>query len=170
MRLTLVYNWDCAPEAFWALYFDPEFAVRMHLEALGSTSADVVSQEGDLESGLVRTLRYGQRPNMPGPVRKIFGEEVLTTEVSTFDPASSTTAFTMTPGTMADKTHIEGSIAFKVVDGGTTVETFALDARVKIFGAGPIVERFIEAQARAMQGKSVEFMRAELASGTRPMG
>ena len=71
----------------------------------------MVSQEGDLPSGLVRTLRYGQRPNMPGPVRKIFGEEVVTTEVSTFDPATSTTTFTMTPGTMADKTQIEGAIA-----------------------------------------------------------
>jgi hypothetical protein len=161
MRLTLVYNWDCAPAAFWALYFDPDFAVRLHLEALGSTSAEILSQEGDLESGLVRTLRYGQRPPMPGPVRKIFGEEVMTTEVSTFDPATSTTTFTMTPGTMADKTHIEGSIAF-TVDGGTTVETFSLEARVKIFGAGPIVERFIESQARAMQGNSVDFMRAEL--------
>ena len=161
MRLTLVYDWDCAPEAFWALYFDPEFTVRLHLEALGSTSAEVVSQDGDLAKGLVRTLRYGQRPNMPGPVRKIFGEEVMTTEVSTFDPASSTTTFTMTPGTMADKTQIGGSIVCKV-DQGTTVETFSLDARVKIFGAGPIVERFIEHQARDMQGKSVEFMRAEL--------
>jgi hypothetical protein len=161
MRLTLVYKWDCAPEDFWALYFDPDFAVRLHLEALGSTSAEVVSQEGDLSNGLVRTLRYGQRPPMPGPVRKIFGEEVMTTEVSTFDAAASTTTFTMTPGTMADKTQIEGSIAFKV-DEGSTVETFNLDARVKIFGAGPIVERFIEHQARAMQEKSVEFMRAEL--------
>jgi Protein of unknown function (DUF2505) len=161
MRLTLVYNWECAPEEFWALYFDPDYAVRLHLEALGSTSAEVVSQDGDLEHGLVRTLRYGQRPNMPGPVRRIFGEEVTTTEVSTYDPASSMTTFTMTPGTMADKTHIEGSIAFRL-DGGTTVETFSLDARVKIFGAGPIVERFIEHQAREMQAKSVEFMRAEL--------
>ena len=101
MKLSLRYDWDCAPEAFWALYFDPEFAVRLHLEALGSTSAEVLSQEGDLTSGLVRTLRYGQRPNMPGPVRKIFG-------------------------------------------------------------AGPIVERFIEQQARAMQEKSVEFMRGVL--------
>ena len=78
MKLTLDYTWDCEPEAFWALYYDPAFTVRLHLDALGSTSAEVVSQEGDLTSGLVRTLRYGQRPNMPGPVRKIFGEEVVT--------------------------------------------------------------------------------------------
>jgi hypothetical protein len=161
VKLSLVYGWDCAPEAFWALYYDPEFVVRLHLESLGSTSAEVVSLEGDLASGLVRTLRYGQRPPMPGPVRKIFGEEVVTTEVSTYDPGPSTTTFTMTPGTMADKTHIEGSIAL-TRDGEKTVETFALEARVKIFGAGPVVERFIERQAREMQEKAVDFMRAEL--------
>ena len=161
MKLSLTYSWDCTSEEFWALFFDPDFTVRMHLEALGSTSAEVVSQEGDLTKGLVRTLRYGQRPNMPGPVRKIFGEEVVTTEVSTFDPSTSTSTFTMTPGTMADKTQIEGAIALAIKE-GSTVETFSLDARVKIFGAGPIVERFIEHQAREMQGKAVEFMRPQL--------
>jgi hypothetical protein len=163
MKLNLSYDWTCTPEQFWALYFDPDFVVRLHLEALGSTSAEVVSQEGDLQSGLVRTLRYGQKPNMPGPVRKIFGEEVVTTEVSTFDPATSTATFTMTPGTMADKTQIDGAIAFAVED-GKTVETFSLEAKVKIFGAGPIVERFIESQAREVQEKSVQFMRDLLES------
>jgi Protein of unknown function (DUF2505) len=161
MKLTLTYDWDCTPEEFWALYYDPAFAVRLHLECLGSTSAEVISQEGDLTNGLVRTLRYGQRPPMPGPVRKIFGEEVITTEVSTYDPSSSRTTFTMTPGTMADKTHIAGAIAF-TREGGNTVEAFSLEARVKIFGAGPVVERFIERQAREMQEKSVGFMRGEL--------
>ena len=161
MKLTLTYGWDCTPDEFWALYYDPDYTVRLHLESLASTSAEIVSQEGDLTSGLVRTLTYGQRPPMPGPVRKIFGEEVVTTEVSTFDPKTSTTTFVMTPGTMADKTHIEGAIEL-AVEGGTTVETFTLEARVKIFGAGPIVERFIEHTARDMQEKSVAFMRAEL--------
>jgi Protein of unknown function (DUF2505) len=161
MKLSLSYDWSCTPEEFWALYYDPDFAVRMHLESLGSTSAEIVSQEGDLSNGLVRTLRYGQKPNMPGPVRKIFGEEVVTTEVSTFDPATSSCTFVMTPGTMADKTDIRGAIALSEVS-GRTVETFTLEAKVKIFGAGPIVERFIEAQARSTQEKSVVFMRPEL--------
>jgi hypothetical protein len=42
------------------------------------------------------------------------------------------------------------------------VETFSLDARVKIFGAGPVVERFIEHQARDMQEKAVAYMRGLL--------
>jgi Protein of unknown function (DUF2505) len=161
MKLTLDYTWGCDPEAFWALYYDPEFVVRLHLEVLGSTSAEVLSQDGDVTTGLVRTLRYGQRPPMPGPVRKIFGEEVVTTEVSTYDPSTTTTTFVMTPGTMADKTHIDGRIAL-ARQGDHTLETFSLEARVKIFGAGPIVERFIEHQARDMQDKAVAFMRSEL--------
>jgi len=161
VKLSLTYGWDCTPEAFWALYFDPDFTVRLHLDALGSTSAEILAQEGDLASGLVRTLRYGQRPPMPGPVRKIFGEEVSTTEVSTFDPTTSRTSFTMTPGTMADKTLIDGAIAF-AREGESTVETFTLEARVKIFGVGPMVERFVEHQARQMQDAAVAYMRREL--------
>jgi uncharacterized protein DUF2505 len=157
VKLSLTYAWDCPPAAFWELYFDRDFVVRLHLEGLGSTSAEVMAQAGDLSSGLTRTLRYGQRPNAPGPVRKIFGEEIVTTEISTFDPSTSTTTFSLTPGTMADKTHIEGAIAL-AKDGDRTVETFTLEARVKIFGAGPIVERFIEHQAREIQDKSVAFM------------
>jgi hypothetical protein len=161
MKLSLQYAWSCPPEAFWALYFDPDFVVRLHLEGLGSLSAEVVSQEGDLARGLTRTLRYSQRPNMPGPVRKVFGEEITSTEVSTFDPATSTTRFTLTPGTMADKTHIAGSIAL-AADGEGSTEAFALEARVKIFGVGPVVERFIEHQAREIQESSVAFMRQNL--------
>lgn len=161
MKLTLSYTWDCTPESFWALYFDPDFTMRLHLEELGSTSAEIVSQEGELRSGLVRTLRYGQRPPMPGPVRKLFGDEVVTTEQTTFDPAALRATFTMTPGTMADKTHIEGVIALDH-DGASTRETFSLEARVKVFGVGPVVERFIEHQARQMQDKAVACMRGVL--------
>ncbi|HEX3796431.1 MAG TPA: DUF2505 family protein [Acidimicrobiales bacterium] len=165
MKLSLTYAWDCPPQAFWELYFDPDFVVRLHLEALGSLSAEVVSQEGDLTNGLTRTLRYSQKPNMPGPVRKIFGEEIVSTEASTFDPSISTTTFTLTPGTMADKTHIDGSIALSE-SGGQTAELFTLEARVKIFGVGPVVERFIEAQAKDIQNKSVAFMREALGHPT----
>jgi hypothetical protein len=98
---------------------------------------------------------------MPGPVRKIFGEEISTTEVTTYDPATSTATFSLTPGTMADKTQLGGSIAV-VDDGGSTTERFALEAKVKIFGVGPVVERFIEMQAKETQEKSIAFMRTVL--------
>jgi hypothetical protein len=164
MKLTLTSEWDCTPDAFWALYFDLDFVIRLHLEGLGSTSAEVISQEGDLTSGLTRELRYGQRPNAPGPVRKIFGDEIISTEVTVFDPGTSTATFTLTPGTMADKTRLAGSIVLTSA-GGVTTETFSLEAQVKIFGVGPVVERFIDHQTREIQERSVAFMRTALSSG-----
>ena len=43
MKLNLTYAWECPPAEFWELYFDPDFVVRLHLEGLGSLSAEVVS-------------------------------------------------------------------------------------------------------------------------------
>ena len=95
-------------------------------------------------------------------MKRIFGDEIITTEVSSFDPATGTSTFTVTPGTMADKTEIHGSISLEA-DGDRCRQTFNLEARVKIFGAGPVVERFIERQARDTQDKAVSFMNKELA-------
>ena len=162
MKLTLHDDLDCTPERFWALYFDPDYTTRLHREALGSTSIEILGQHGDLARGLERTLRYGQRPDAPGPVKRLFGEEILSTEVSTYDPATSTARFSLTPGTLADKTDITGTITVEP-NGDGCRQTFSLEARVKIFGAGPVVERFVERQARATQSKAVAFMRKELA-------
>jgi Protein of unknown function (DUF2505) len=163
VKLELTYDFDCAPEAFWALYFDPTFAVSLHRDGLGATSAEVVAQDGDVSSGIRRTLRYGQRPDAPGPVKKLFGEEVVTVEEAVYDPAASVTTFMLTPGTMGDKTDIKGRISVERTDEGCQ-ETFFLEAKVKIFGAGPVVERFIASQARSSQDKAVAFIRAALAS------
>ncbi len=164
MKLTLTYDLACSPEVFWERYFNTDYTLRLHKEALGSSSVEVEAIEGDLESGLRRVLRYSQSPDMPGPVKKIFGQEVKTVEVSTFDPAIATSAFTLTPSTMADKTEISGAITVVPHDGttGQSVLTFILEAKVKIFGVGPVAERFIERQARDTQDKAVEFMRVEL--------
>jgi hypothetical protein len=162
VRLTLDDTFPCDAARFWELYFDTDYTLRLHREALGSTSAEVTERTGDLSTGLTRTLRYGQRPDMPGPVKRLFGDEVTTTEVSTFDPATGTSSFDLTPGTLADKTHIAGSITV-TDDGDGCRQQFMIEARVKIFGAGPVVERFIERQARDVQAKAVAYMKAELA-------
>jgi hypothetical protein len=159
------HDLDCTVEQFWQLYFDPAYTLRLHEDALASTSAEITAQSGDLDGGLTRTVRYGQRPDAPGPVKKLFGDEIISTESSTFDAATSTASLVVTPGTMADKTDIRGTISVEALDGGERCrQTFQLDARVKIFGVGPVVERFIERQARDMQTKSVEYMRRQLAA------
>ncbi len=214
MKLELRYEVHGTPARFWEVFFDPEVTRRLHLEALGSTSVEIEEQTGDIASGLERTMRYGQRPDAPGPVKRLFGSEVVTTEHGTFDPETGIWSFTLTPVTLGDKTDIRGSIAIKETEGapeaaedgppatptvrivgqtddssgggeaseeepaadGNTAEPpstsedsledsdrdtceqlFSLEAKVKIFGAGPVVERFIERQARDTQNRAAAF-------------
>jgi hypothetical protein len=231
MKLELRYDVHGTPARFWELFFDPEVTRRLHLEALRSTSVEIEEQTGDVTTGLQRTMRYGQRPDAPGPVKRLFGSEVVTTERGTFDPATGIWSFTLTPATLGEKTDIRGSIeinqaeksegtegtgsqagapgAAPAVPATRTVrvisqkddpagedespkpdpvadepaaedpepgadasqdgpadsaseQIFRLEAKVKIFGAGPVVERFIEKQARDTQNRAAEFFNAVL--------
>jgi hypothetical protein len=211
MKLELRYDVHGTAARFWEVFFDPEVTRRLHLEALRSTSVEIEEQTGDIASGLERTMRYGQRPDAPGPVKRLFGSEVVTTEHGTFDPETGIWSFTLTPATLGDKTDIRGSIKVTGTEGGadevapatptvrivghpdgpsaddetteedsaadesaidapatpdgghqgsnlgTSEQVFSLEAKVKIFGAGPVVERFIEKQARDTQNRAAAF-------------
>lgn len=181
MKLSLRYDLPCTVERYWELYYDEDYTTRLHLEGLGSTSVEILEQSGDQQSGIRRVLRYGQRPDAPGPVKKLFGTEIFATEISNFDPATSSSTFTVTPGTLGDKTDIRGSIRMEPLPaggrgggadgeggqgaGGGCRQYFEIEAKVKIFGAGPVVERFVERQARDTQEKAIAFLKRELAGG-----
>lgn len=165
MRVSDTARYDCGRDRFWEVYLDPEFTRRMHAEALGSTSVEIVALEGDRRHGIVRTLRYSQQPAMPGPVKRIFGAEVTMTEEGRYDPVSSTWTFTLVPGAVAGRTSISGSVRVEDLAGGGCEERFELDAVVRILGAGPVAERFIAHQARQSHAQSVAFLRAELGDG-----
>ena len=165
VKLSVTHTIDGPPAAFWSRYLDPAWIQRLHLEALGSTSADVVEQEGTYGSGPVtRTLRYGQRPDVPGPLRKLVGDEVLSTEHGSFDPGTERWTFTLTPGALADKTTVSGSMATSDAGDGTTELTFTMEAKVKLLGVGGVAEKFIERQAREGQDRTVAHVNADLAS------
>jgi len=163
VKLNVRHTIDCPPDRFWSLYFDPDFTRRLHLEGLGSMSVDIISQDGSPDAGFERTMRYGQRPDAPGPVRKLFGDEFVSTEVGSFDPAAGVWSFVLTPGTMADKTTITGRMQLTDNGDGTSEQDFTLEAKVKIIGVGGIVEKFIERQARDSQNKAAAFVNANLA-------
>jgi hypothetical protein len=163
VKLSVTHTIDGPPAAFWSRYLDPAWVQQLHLSALGSTSADVVEQEGTYGAGPVtRTFRYGQSPDLPGPLRKLFGDEVVSTEHGTFDPQAERWTFTLTPGSLADKTRVSGSMSTKDNGDGTTELAFTMEAKVKLIGVGGIAEKFIERQAREGQDKTVAYVNADL--------
>jgi hypothetical protein len=164
MKVTVHHTINCAPEEFWALYHDKAFIQRLHLEGLGSTTVEVLGQSGTPGKAFQRQIRWGQRPDMPGPVRKLFGDEVVTTEDGSYDPATGIWSFTLVPGTLADKTKMSGTMSLTDNGDGTSDQVFTLEAKVGIFGVGSLVEKVIEKQAKDSQARSAAFVNAELAS------
>jgi hypothetical protein len=163
VKLSVTHTIDGPADAFWSRYLDPAWIEQLHREALGSTSTEVVEQAGAYGAGEVRrTLRYGQEPDVPGPLRKLVGDEVVSTEEGTFDPAAERWTFTLTPGSLADKTTVTGAMITTPRDDGTTDLTFTMEAKVKIIGIGGVAEKFIERQAREGQERTVAHVNAEL--------
>ena len=147
-------------DELWARYFDPEYIQRMHLDGLGSTSVEVLEQEGTPPGAVTRRLRYGQAPDMPGPLKKLFGDEIVSEEVGTFEPSTGTWSFTVTPGTMADKTTIAGSMRATDTGDGTCDLEFTLEGKVKIMGLGGVAEKFMERQAKESQDRTAAYLDA----------
>lgn len=149
------------PQDFWEAFFDPDAITAMYRDALGATEATVVDQEGDVASGLTRTLHSEQPIDAPGPIRKLMGDTAGTTETGTFDPGTGTWTFTMTPSTLADKISLAGTIRVEPTDDGC-VRIFDLDGKVKILGLGKVFEGFIESQTKDAQDKTAAFWRSRL--------
>lgn len=158
MKFSRDYEIAGTPEQFWALYLDDEFIARHHVEAMNSTSVEIVSSAGTYPDKVERTLRYGQTPDMPAAAQKLFGKEIISTEVGAFDPDSGRWTFDITPGTMADKTKMRGEMSLADNGDGTSTQTFTLEAKVKILGVGSMIEKVIEAQVKNGQQSSVAYI------------
>lgn len=160
MKFTVHHVVKGTPGEFWSRFLDPQYAQRLHLEGLGSTSCEVLTQDGSYPGPVTRRLRYSQATDVPAPLKKLVGEQVTGEEDGTFDPASGIWTFTMTPGTMTDKTHIAGSMRAEDRGEGTTDLEFTLEAKVRILGLGSVAEKFIERQARESQDRTAAFLDA----------
>lgn len=158
MKLTVQHVVRGTPESLWSRYLDAAYVERLHLEGLDSTSFELVSSDGTFPGRVRRRIRYGQAPDVPGPLKKLVGDQVTSEEDGTFDPDSGIWTFTITPGTLADKTQISGSMRARDLGDGTTELQFTIEAKVKVLGLGGVAEKFIERQAKESQERTARFL------------
>jgi hypothetical protein len=84
---------------------------------------------------------------LPGPVRKLVGEEeIFYTEVSSFDPGSRSGQFEI-DSPSGDDVRVTGEVRYHQDDGIVEMR-FVGEVKVKIFAVGGLVERFIAGEVR----------------------
>jgi Protein of unknown function (DUF2505) len=164
MQSTIRDVFDIGADAFWRdVFFDRTFVERMYKEALSCESVEFVTEKGDLATGFSRRLRFTQKIDAPGPVRKLFGETTTMEEEGRFESSTGRFRFVMTPDKMADKITIAGSTWLEPAGDGKVARISQLDFTVKIFGVGSLVEKFMAKQTAESLERQARFTRAYIA-------
>jgi hypothetical protein len=165
MQSTVRDRFEIGKDAFWRdVFFHRPFLERLYREALRCDSFEILSETGDLASGLSRRLRFSQKVDAPAPVRKLFGETATMEEEGRFDPASGTWSFHLVPGTMPDKVTIRGKTWLEPEGTNQVTRVSEMSFSVNIFAVGGLVEKYIAKETKEGIEKQARFIREYLAA------
>jgi hypothetical protein len=168
MQSTIRDTFDIGADAFWRdVFFRRAFVERMYKEALACESIEILAEQGDVATGLTRRLRFTQKIDAPGPVRKLFGETTTMEEDGKFDAPSGRFSYRMVPDKMADKITISGTTWLEPAGDHKVVRVSELDFGVRIFGVGTLVEKFMAKQTVESMERQARFTRAYIAELSR---
>lgn len=163
-KFTVTHEINCNAETFWQIFFDKAFNEQLFLRELGFPEFSVVSQT-DNSTSIIRKVAGQPKMNVPGPVAKLLGDGFRFTEDGTFDKASKTWRFKMTPSTMADKLRQEGTMRIEPVGDNKVRRIAELVIEAKIFGLGGLIESSTEKQLREGWDRSAVFMNRYIQQG-----
>lgn len=166
-KVQLSHEINCTPEAFWKLYFDPEFTAAVVKEAIKVEEFKVLKFEEN-EREIVRVTTGKPRINAPAAIQKVVGSNFSYTEEVRFDRKTQVATSTITLSTFGDK--VRNTTRLRVEPLGTDRIRRLADAEieVKIFGMGTIMEGAMEKQMREGWGEGAEFTNRWIAEGKGP--
>jgi hypothetical protein len=144
------------------LYFDEAFNTAL-CEAVKLTRS---LKKRDLVAGkLTRIVRIGAEREIPGPVAKIIGANKLEyTEYIDYAWGSNRGTWRTESAILTDKIESGGQFGFEKRKDGV-LRWVEGEIKVKIFGLGSVVERFIVADVEKSYEQAAEFTKRYLASG-----
>mgnify|MGYP005826706549 CR=1 FL=1 len=139
------YRWrfPVSAQTYWRdLCLSLDYQKRLYCEALGFVRMEVLENEGSYETGVRRRLRFEKPLEMPLPIRKLIGENVIIEEVSQFDPREQVWSYQMVPAVIGDKVEIRGAV--RLDENAEGVEQLSKNSvSCKMFGIGSIIEHFV---------------------------
>ena len=147
----------CDAATFWKIFFDKAFNERLYRDELGFPEFAVTHQE-ETDTQIRRKCAGKPRMNMPAPVAKLIGDGFRYVEDGTFDKATQTWRWKMTPSTLADKLRQEGTLRVEPLGPGKVRRVAELLNEAKIFGVGGLIESSAEKELRAGWDRSAVFM------------
>jgi hypothetical protein len=163
-KFTLTHEIECDPEQFWKLFFDKEFNQTLFKQHLGFPAFDVVEQR-ETDREIYRKVSGTPKMDVPGPVAKVLGSSFTYVEEGTFDKATKTWRWKMTPSAMPDKLRNEGTVRVEPAGPGKSRRISEIVAEAKVFGIGGLIESAAEKNLRDGWDKSAHYMNQWIREG-----
>ena len=156
-KFTISHEIPCNAETFWKTFFDKEFNETLFLKELGFPEFKIVEAR-DTEKEIFRRVSGQPKMNLPGPIAKLLGPGFKYTEDGTFDKATKTWRWKMTPSSLADKIRNEGTMRIEPAGDNKVKRITEMVMEAKIFGLGGLLESSAEKSMRDGWDKSAVFM------------
>ncbi len=156
VRIVHTYNVD--EDTFWQkLFFDEEYNRRLYLEALKFHDWKVEKHE-DRDNEVHRDINVSPRlGDLPGPMKKVLGDNIRYTESGVFDKARRRYKITIIPSALADKLKVGGELYTEPAGDKQCRRVFEGTVDVKIFGIGSMMEKRLVADLEKSYGAGAKF-------------
>ena len=151
MKFSITHDYNISADDLWKHLFDPELEASVK-QAADLAEFDVKSRkEGDL---LIRDVRVLPNIDLPGPLRKVFGDSIGYREEDRVpQDGSMEYSWKARPDTLADKVKMEGVFRVEPIDEGRCRRVIEGEVQVKIFGVGGMAEKFMLGELKKSYAK-----------------
>jgi hypothetical protein len=158
VKLLVRHPFSCSPEAFWDLYWSPEY--DQALDADSEVRRELVVQRD--EAGVIyRRVKFIPNKDLPGPIAALIGTPKFTYEQDNwFDRSKSQIRWVVLPGFLQGKFDAAGTLTVKATPAG---------CELVVEGDFTVHVRFVGGQIEKAVVSQVEQSYERLAAATRTL-
>lgn len=158
MRYTIKHHIETDVDSFWSkLFFDAAFNRAFFVDYLEFTSYDVLEQRTDPDGTIHRRVDCTPKVELPGPARKLFGDNVGFQEIGHYDPKQRKYFVEVVPRMAAERVKTTSAIWVEPAGDARCERIVTVDNTAKVFGLGTLIEGYIQQQTRELYSYSADF-------------
>ncbi len=144
MKLQVRHVFDCTPDEFWTLFWDPAYDVALQAKNGNEVKRELL-EERNVDGKRHLRYRFTPKKTLPAPVAALAGTDRLIYEQDNmFDRASGLLTWKVRPAVVPDKVTAEGTfrVAALASGGCERLVDGKIEVRVPFFG-GKIEEAIV---------------------------
>lgn len=160
MKLLVRHRFDCTPERFWQMYWDPDFEAALRQQAAVQRELLEERREGDV---VVRRLRFTPDRELPAAAAAVLGARKLVYEQENrWDERARVLHWRVIPTLLPGKLDAHGQFRVEAVPGGCE-QLVEGDIQVNVRFVGGQIEKLVVAEVEKSYDKTAASCREWLA-------